>query len=339
LITKIFVVLIFFFLPTSSFTKNTIKLNSIIEENNFEKHNLVKFSEELKIHCYQNLNRIIKHHSYPIFGTKGRWENICKKIKKIKKINFLFLKQNFDLKLLSNNPGLLTGYYEPEILVSKKRNKKFKIPILKYNNSYKNLSREIITKNFNEKDVLLWTDDKIDLFFLQIQGSGIGVLQNKKRIKISYAGNNNKAYTSIGKYLFKEKLMTREINLFTIKKFLRNNLELTNEILNQNERYIFFKLDETNITKNTKGALGRTLTPNLSIAIDNKYYPLGLPILIKKIKDNKNIFSISMDVGSAIKGKNRADLFSGRGVAGEKLAGDLKDEIFLYTLVPSEAND
>ena len=93
----------------------------------------------------------------------------------------MFLKQNFDLKLLSNNPGLLTGYYEPEILVSKKRNKKFKIPILKYNNSYKNLSRENITKNFNEKDVLLWTDDKIDLFFLQIQGSGIGVLQNKKR--------------------------------------------------------------------------------------------------------------------------------------------------------------
>ena len=73
-----------FFLPTSSFTKNAIKLNSIIEENNFEKHNLVKFSEELKIHCYQNLNRIIKHHSYPIFGTKGRWENICKKKKKKK---------------------------------------------------------------------------------------------------------------------------------------------------------------------------------------------------------------------------------------------------------------
>ena len=64
-----------------------------------------------------------------------------------------------------------------------KRNKKFKIPILKYNNFTKNLSREIITKNFNEKDVLLWTDDKIDLFFLQIQGSGIGVLQNKKELK------------------------------------------------------------------------------------------------------------------------------------------------------------
>ena len=112
------------------------------------------------------------------------------------------------------------------------------------------LERKKIESNFKMKDVLVWTDDKIDqLFFLQIQGSGVGTLENKKQIKINYGGNNKKKYSSIGKFLKKKKLINGEINLFTIKKFLYENPDLTDDILNQNQRDIFFNIDKKNTLK------------------------------------------------------------------------------------------
>ena len=128
-----------------------------------------------------------------------------------------FLLQNFRLKVLSNKQGILTGYYEPEINVSFKKTKKFNVPILRYNKNYDQLDRKKIESNFKMQDVILWTDSKIELFFLQIQGSGIGSLEKKKN-KINYGGNNKKKYSSIGKLLKEKKLINGEINLFTIKK-------------------------------------------------------------------------------------------------------------------------
>ena len=68
----------------------------------------------------------------------------------------------------------MTGYYEPEIMVSFKKTNKFNIPLLKHNKNYDMLERKKIESKFKIEDVLIWTDDKIELFFLQIQGSGVG---------------------------------------------------------------------------------------------------------------------------------------------------------------------
>ena len=157
--------------------------------------------------------------------------------------------QNFRFKELSDKVGILTGYYEPEIMVSFKKTKKFNIPLLKHNKNYDMLERKKIESNFKMEDVLIWTDSKIELFFLQIQGSGVGTLENKKQIKINYGGNNKKKYSSIGKFLKKKKLINGEINLFTIKKFLRENPDLIDQILNQNERYIFLILTKKILKK------------------------------------------------------------------------------------------
>ena len=118
---------------------------------------------------------------------------VCKKLN-TKNLNLSFLLQNFKHKVLSNKQGILTGYYEPEINVSFKKTKKFNVPILRYNNNYDHLDRNKIESNFKMQDVLLWTDSKIELFFLQIQGSGFGSLEKKKKIKINYGGNNKKKY-------------------------------------------------------------------------------------------------------------------------------------------------
>ena len=105
---------------------------------------------------------------------------VCKKLN-TENLNLSFLLQNFKHKVLSNKQGILTGYYEPEINVSFKKTKKFNVPILRYNKNYDQLDRNKIESNFKMQDVLLWTDSKIELFFLQIQGSGIGSLEKKKK--------------------------------------------------------------------------------------------------------------------------------------------------------------
>ena len=83
-------------------------------------------------------------------------------------------------------------------------------------------------------------------------------------------------------------------------------------------------------------SIGLNLIPSVSIAIDKEYYPLGIPLILNKVHDNKILPVISMDTGGAIIGKNRADLFTGRGIEAEKIAGELKEKLFIYVLVPKD---
>ena len=328
--------LIFLFKDISS--ENLINTNDLLKYNSVE-GDINKFLKSLKKVCEKKLfHNLQKHPSYPNLGTAKQWKVVCNRLK-TKALNRSFLLQNFRFKELSNKVGILTGYYEPEIMVSFKKTKKFNIPLLKHNKNYEMLERKKIESNFRMEDVLIWTNDKIELFFLQIQGSGIGTLENKKQVKINYGGNNKKKYSSIGKFLKKKKLIKGEINLFTIKKFLRENPDITDQILNQNERYIFFDIDKKNTKKSSVGSIGLNLSPYTSVAIDKKYYPLGMPLVLHKVSDKKLLPVISMDTGGAIIGKNRADLFTGRGSEAEKIAGELKEKLFIYVLVPRDNYD
>ena len=160
-------------------TENLIDTNEFIKSNSPER-DLDEFFKLFKEVCKEKLfENLEKHPSYPSLGTKNQWKTACEKLKK-ENLNWSFILQNFKVKKLSDKEGVLTGYYEPEINVSFKRTEKFSVPILKYNKVYDNLDREKIESNFKIQDVLLWTDSKIELFFLQIQGSGIGSLGKKK---------------------------------------------------------------------------------------------------------------------------------------------------------------
>jgi len=337
LILKVLILsLIFLFKDISS--ENLINTNDLLKYNSVE-GDINEFFKSLKKVCEKKLfHNLQKHPSYPNLGTAKQWKVVCNRLK-TKALNRSFLLQNFRFKELSDKVGVLTGYYEPEIMVSFKKTKKFNIPLLKHNKKYDMLERKKIESNFKMEDVLVWTDNKIELFFLQIQGSGVGTLENKRQIKINYGGNNKKKYSSIGKFLKKKKLINGEVNLFTIKKFLRDNPDLTDEILNQNERYIFFNINKKNTKKSSVGSIGLNLNPYISVAIDKTYYPLGIPLILHKISDKKLLPVISMDTGGAIIGKNRADLFTGRGIAAEKIAGELKKKLLIYVLVPKDYND
>ena len=296
------------------------------------------FSNHLRSVCnsskfYENLNKVYEQK----FGKPTEWKKKClgleenKSAKDFKK----FLIENFKFKKIQEKSGLLTGYYEPIIRVSRNRDTFFKFPILNKNNFYTKKPRSFIEKNFKESDVILWTDDEINLFFLHIQGSGIGEFPNKEKVKLVYNGNNGMSYKSIGKILIKKNYINKnKVNLFTIKKWLRANPALSKEILDQNKRFIFFKEMSFGIDKNPIGAFGIPLVPNLSVAVDKNIYPLGLPFFIQMEKNESILPVISLDTGGAIIGHNRADLFFGRGDVAEKKAGILKKKIYLHAFIP-----
>ena len=296
------------------------------------------FSNQLRNICnssrfYENLNKIFKHK----FGKPTEWKQKCLILEKNKSAkNFKkFLINNFKFKKIHEKSGLLTGYYEPIIRVSRKRNTFYKFPILNKNNFYIKKPRRFIEKNFKEEDVILWTDDEINLFFLHIQGSGIGEFTNKEKVKLVYNGNNDMSYKSIGKLLIKRNYIDKNnVNLFTIKKWLRKNPAMSKEILHQNQRFIFFKEIPFGIDKHPVGAFGTPLTPNLSVAVDKNIYPLGLPFFIQMENSESILPVISLDTGGAIIGPNRADLFFGRGEVAEKKAGVLKKKIYLNAFIP-----
>ena len=314
----------------------------IVKSNNhqvflsLEKEYLKDFNEIFKKVCKTEkfFNNLISHKSYPNYGSKKSWKKLCKKLKNTNTGENILINDNFKIKALSTDYGILTGYYEPEIKVSKTRTSNYSIPILKYNKKFKGMKRSLINEEFDNNDVLLWTNDIIDFFFLQIQGSGVGTFENGEKTKILYSENNNLKYTSIGNVLIKKKYIDKKkVNLFSIKKFLRENSDKVNNILNENDRYIFFKLN-TNKKDSPVGAFGINLVPNVSIAVDKKYYPLGIPILYKEEKSKTYKPSFAIDTGSAIKGKNRADLFTGNGKDAETKAGLLKKKLLLYVLIP-----
>jgi len=335
--TKIKFLLICFFV---SFSNNPAFSSKISNKQilDLSEKQVELFSNQLRNVCnsnkfYKNLNKIFKHE----FGKPNEWKQKCLILKEKNSIEEFknYLIQNFKFKKIQENSGLLTGYYEPIIRVSRKQNNVYKFPILGRNTYYIKKPRKFIEKNFRKKDVILWTDDKVNLFFLHIQGSGIGEFLNKEKVKLVYDGNNEMSYTSIGKLLIKKKYINKNsINLFTIKEWLRANSDLSKEILNQNKRFIFFKERSFGVGAQPIGAFGAPLVPNYSVAVDTNIYPLGLPFFIQMEKDKSIMPVVSLDTGGAIIGANRADLFLGRGEVAERQAGTLKKKIYLHAFIP-----
>ncbi len=272
-------------------------------------------------------------------------------------------------KLLDNNndqEGLITGYYEPILNGSLVKNNTYKYPIFKtpndlltvdFSSLYPELknyklrgklignrvvpydSREEIESK-NGLEPICYVDDKIDLFFLHIQGSGKVKLQDGTIINVGYAQQNGRGYYPIGRKLIEEGFIAQEdMSLQSIKKWLKENPSKMDELLNLNESYIFF----TKSDKTATGSLGVPLVANRNLAVDRSYIPLGFPVFIDTTNplDETPIqqLMVAADTGGAIKGEIRADFFFGNGKQAEKLAGIMKQKGSLYILIPNNIKD
>ena len=251
-----------------------------------------------------------------------------------------FLENNFSISLItsSNKRGLLTGYYEPEIKAYK-RYKKGAYPIYKknlkmYEKSFFNKSRKEINQGAlkNKGLEIAWAENEIELFFLQIQGSGRLKFKNGELMKVRYAGDNSRKYTSIGRLLLQRgQINKNNVSMYSIKNWLYKNKDKARNLMEENERYIYFE----EYLGEIKGSSNLNLTSFVSIAVDPKYHQMGDIIIIKEISNKENFYlTIAHDTGSAIKGKDRIDLFTGYGKKAEKVASNLNEKIHLWKLIP-----
>ncbi len=269
---------------------------------------------------------------------------------------------------------MLTGYYEPLFKGALQQSSRYNVPVyslprdlhvlnletfrksLKYRTIIYRLEKgklipyhtreEIMEQNILNKKakILAWMHDPVDLFILQVQGSGILVLPSGRRIKLSYAGSNGLPYSSIGKLLVTEnKLLLEEVSMGSIREYIRTHPRELKPILYHNKSYTFFNLSKTN--ENPRGSLNVPLTPDRSIALDVTIFPKGsLGYLVSDIpefdrqlryKGQKSFarFIVSQDTGGAIKGPGRVDLFWGNGLLAEKSAGTMRSFGRLYFII------
>jgi len=193
----------------------------------------------------------------------------------------------------------------------------------------------------NKNLEILWCSDLVDIYVLQVQGSGKVDLGDGNILGVLYDGQNGRPYTSIGKYLIDAGVMTRDtMSMQALREYLRSHPEKLNEVLYRNQSYVFFRLD----TGPSLGNIGVPLTPGRSIATDSRLFPkgaLGLITSQKPVIENNEIkkwvpftrFVMNQDTGGAIKGPGRVDLFFGQGADAELTAGNLQQEGKLYFLL------
>ena len=182
--------------------------------------------------------------------------------------------------------------------------------MVKQNRLVPYFDRETASKNQLDADIICYTDSKIDLFFLEVQGSGRVELENGENIFIGYDNQNGHRYKSIGKYLINQGEISKEnVSLQSIKEWFENNPSRVDEVLNHNKSMVFFKKRD----KAATGSLGLELTPERSVAVDLNFIPLGSMLYLSANIQNKSVNKLVMaqDTGGAIKGSVRADMFLG----------------------------
>ncbi|MFN3750709.1 MAG: murein transglycosylase A [Thiobacillus sp.] len=187
---------------------------------------------------------------------------------------------------------------------------------------------------------IAWAEDPVDLFFLQIQGSGRIELPDGTHLRVGYADQNGHPYVSIGKLLVERgELKLEEASMQGIKDWGAKNPDKLPELLAANPSYVFFR-ELPNGLPGPLGALGVPLTAGRSIAVDPRFIPLGAPVFLATTQPNSpeplNRLVMAQDTGGAIRGGVRADFFWGFGDAAGERAGRMKQRGRMWVLLPKD---
>ena len=266
--------------------------------------------------------------------------------------------------------GMVTGYYEPLLRGSRTRSKGFEqvvhgvpddlltidlsavFPELKGKRVRGRLEGNKVLPYWSRAEIgargdklsskaLLYVDDAVELFFLQVQGSGRIKLADGSMTRLNYADQNGHPYQSIGRLLVERgEMKLEEASMQGIQAWARANPARLDELLNANPSYVFFR-EMPNSEGGPIGALGVPLTAERSIAIDPRSVPLGAPVFLATTRPNSaqamNRLVLAQDTGGAIKGAVRADFFWGFGKEAGELAGRMKQSGRMWVLLPPEA--
>ncbi|WP_300034093.1 MltA domain-containing protein [uncultured Roseobacter sp.] len=241
---------------------------------------------------------------------------------------------------------LFTGYFEPELRGARQQSGAYRYPVYAMPPEARAVDQWYSRRELLETGKLAgrgleiaWVDDPVELFFLQIQGSGRISLPDGGKLRVGYGGANGHPYRSIGAELVRRgTFQPHQVSATVIRNWVRDNPVAGKELLFHNPSYVFFReVSKVPAHKGPLGAMNRSVTPMRSIAVDPAFVPLGAPVWVEKDgADPLRRLMIAQDTGSAIKGAQRADVFFGTGDAAGRAAGQLKDPGRMVVLLPTQ---
>lgn len=239
---------------------------------------------------------------------------------------------------------LFTGYFEPELRGSRFKSPAFPYPLYRFPDAAETQRPYLTRRQIEETGALegqgleiAWIDDPVDVFFLQIQGSGRVRLDDGTMLRVGYGGSNGHPYSSVGQVLIEQGIFApHQVSAKVIRNWVRENPEEGAELLRRNASYVFFReVSEVPAEKGPLGAMNLSITPLRSLAVDPSIVPLGAPIWIEKQGSEPLArLMIAQDTGSAIKGAQRADIFYGTGADAGDQAGRVRDGGRMVVLMP-----
>ena len=315
--------------------------------------------------------------SCEVMIRRAGWQEVCAEAQQSNAFGGEDLRNFFESRFLPHQvrntdgsvSGVVTGYYEPLLRGSRTRGGLFQTPLYKtpddlltvdLGSVYPELKNmrlrgrlsgnkvvpyhtraELLQKGLASGTELVWVDNAVDAFFLQVQGSGrVTLEETKETVRMAYADQNGHPYKSIGRYLVERgELKLEQASMQGIKAWAASNPHRLQELLNANPSFVFFKeekiIDEV---KGPRGALGVPLTPQRSIAIDPQFILLGAPVFLSTTLPSSDRplrrLVMAQDTGGAIRNAVRADFFWGFGDAAGELAGKMKQVGQMWVLLP-----
>jgi membrane-bound lytic murein transglycosylase A len=279
------------------------------------------------------------------FGTAGEWRPLCTAAEQLPtgddKAAREFFETAFVPLLAGNNgdsEGLFTGYFEITLDGSRRRGGPFQTPIYRRPSDPARFSRaEIEDGALNGQGLeILWVDNPIDAFFLEIQGSGRVRMPDRSIVRIGYDGGNGKSYVAVGRLLLERGVLPREqVTMASIRRWMAEHPKEGAELRRENPSFVFFR---EIVGDGPLGAQRVVLTAGRSLAVDRAFIPLGVPIWLEaqeRFSAGKfRRLVIAQDAGGAIKGPVRGDLFWGHGADAASGAGAMNARGHYYLLLP-----
>ena len=307
-------------------------------------------------------------------GLRDPWREVCAAAARLPNPSTEAARRFFEAQFTpyrvsgdSADEGLITGYYEPLLRGSRKPTSRYRYPLygvpddlvvvdlgeqypeLKNMRLRGRLEGRRLVPYYDRAQIeggqgalrgreIAWVDDAVELFFLHIQGSGRILLDGGDTLRVGYADQNGYPYRSIGRLLVERgELSLEQASMQSIVAWARRNPGKVNALLNSNGSYVFFReLPASSL--GPPGSLGVPLTARRSLAVDQRYIPLGAPVFIATTWPNStrplHRLMLAQDTGSAIRGAVRADFFWGHGEAAAREAGRMKQRLSMWMLWP-----
>ena len=310
-----------------------------------------------------------------VLKARPQWQAVCAGTELVDKNDSVAQRTFYEDRLTpfqvfnpdGSEHGVITGYYEPLLKGSRSKTARFRYPLyaapddmleIDLGDAYPQLKGQRLRGRLSGKRVvpyykraeidagtngfkgreLFWVESEVELFFLQIQGSGRIELADGRQIKVGYADQNGHPYVSIGKKLIEMgEMKLEDASMQGIKAWGGKNPNKLTALLELNPSYVFFRELPENLSA-PLGALGVPLTNEYSIAIDPRSIPLGSPVFLATTRPNSatplNRLMLAQDTGGAIRGPVRADFFWGFGEKAGAEAGRMKQQGRMWVLFP-----